>query len=103
LWACDLQVAFEVLKARILEPLCEKWYFFIVGAKAAFNVSGTQSGYRFITAEVLQELPLRATGYEGELELLLKACKGGHSVVEILITTHYIIWKALKPFAVDEK
>ena len=66
-------------------------------------MSDTQSGYRFITAEVLQELPLRTVGYEMELELLLKTCKWGHSVVEILVTTHYIIWKALKPFAVGEE
>jgi len=48
----------------------------------------TQPGYRLITAEVLQGLPLRAARYEGELELLLKACKRGHTVVEISVATH---------------
>jgi hypothetical protein len=53
-------------------------------------LTDTQSGFRLIQREVLQGLPLRATGYEGELELLLKACKRGHTVVEIPVTTCYI-------------
>jgi glycosyltransferase involved in cell wall biosynthesis len=66
-----------------------------LGVKAVSKLVGTpltdtQSGYRLIKAEVLQGLPLRATGYEGELELLIKACKRGHRVVEIKATTHYI-------------
>jgi len=66
-----------------------------LGVKAVSKLIGTpltdtQSGYRLITAEALQGLPLRATGYEGELELLLKACKRGHTVVEIPVTTHFI-------------
>jgi glycosyltransferase involved in cell wall biosynthesis len=66
-----------------------------LGVKAVSKLIGTpltdtQSGYRLIKAEVLQGLPLRATGYEGELELLIKACKRGHRVVEIRVTTHYI-------------
>ena len=53
-------------------------------------LTDTQSGYRLITAEVLQGMPLRATGYEMELELLIKACKRGHTVVEIPVITHFV-------------
>lgn len=65
-----------------------------LGVKAVSKLTGTpltdtQSGYRFVTAEVLQVLPLRATGYEGELELLIKACKRGYRVVDIPVTTRY--------------
>lgn len=65
-----------------------------LGVKAVSKLIGipltdTQSGYRLIRAEVLQGLPLRAAGYEGELELLIKACKRGHSVREIPIATRY--------------
>ena len=64
-----------------------------LGVKAVSKLIGTpltdtQSGYRLIKAEVLQGLPLRAAGYEVELELLIKACKRGHRVVEIKVTTH---------------
>jgi glycosyltransferase involved in cell wall biosynthesis len=66
-----------------------------LGVKAVSKLIGTpltdtQSGYRLIKAEVLQGLPLRAAGYEIELELLIKACKRGHRVVEIPVTTHFI-------------
>ncbi len=66
-----------------------------LGVKAVSKLIGTpltdtQSGYRLIKAEVLQGLPLRAAGYEVELELLIKACKRGHRVVEIKVITHYI-------------
>lgn len=66
-----------------------------LGVKAVSKLIGTpltdtQSGYRLIKAEVLQGLPLRATGYEVELELLIKACKRRHRVVEIPVTTHFI-------------
>jgi glycosyltransferase involved in cell wall biosynthesis len=66
-----------------------------LGVKAVSKLTGTpltdtQSGYRLIRAEVLRGLPLCATGYEGELELLMKACKRGHSVVDIPVATRYV-------------
>jgi glycosyltransferase involved in cell wall biosynthesis len=66
-----------------------------LGVKAVSKLTGTpftdtQSGYRLIKKEVLRGLPLRATGYEGELELLIKACKRGYSVVDIPIATRYV-------------
>jgi glycosyltransferase involved in cell wall biosynthesis len=65
-----------------------------LGVKAVSKLIGspltdTQSGYRLIRVEVLRGLPLRATGYEGELELLIKARKKGHAVREIPIATRY--------------
>jgi glycosyltransferase involved in cell wall biosynthesis len=65
-----------------------------LGVKAVSKLIGTpltdtQSGYRLIKAEVLKGLPLRAAGYEGELELLLKACKSGYRMREIPIATRY--------------
>ncbi|UCC66610.1 MAG: glycosyltransferase family 2 protein [Deltaproteobacteria bacterium] len=65
-----------------------------LGVKAVSKLTGTpltdtQSGYRLIKGEVLRCLPLCASGYEAELELLIKACKRGHTVVNIPTTTHY--------------
>jgi glycosyltransferase involved in cell wall biosynthesis len=66
-----------------------------LGAAAVTKLTGTpltdtQSGYRLITAKALQGLPLRAAGYEMELELLIKTCKRGHTVVEIPVITHFV-------------
>jgi glycosyltransferase involved in cell wall biosynthesis len=65
-----------------------------LGVKAVSKLTGTpltdtQSGYRLIRAEVLQGLPLRATGYEMELELLIKGLKRGHRVIDIPVATRY--------------
>ncbi|RLB07913.1 MAG: glycosyltransferase family 2 protein [Deltaproteobacteria bacterium] len=65
-----------------------------LAAKAVSKLTGTaftdtQSGYRLIKGEVLKGLALCSSGYEGELELLIKACKKGHSVVDISITTRF--------------
>jgi len=65
-----------------------------LGVKAVSKLTGTpltdtQSGYRLIRAEVLQGLPLRATGYEMELELLIKGRKRGHRVIDIPVATRY--------------
>jgi glycosyltransferase involved in cell wall biosynthesis len=65
-----------------------------LGVKAVSKLTGTsltdtQSGYRLIRAGVLRGLPLCAAGYEGELELLIKACKRGYSVADIPIATRY--------------
>jgi hypothetical protein len=65
-----------------------------LGVKAVSKLIGTpltdtQSGYRLIRAEVVRGLPLRAAGYDGELELLIKACKRGYGVIEIPIATRY--------------
>jgi glycosyltransferase involved in cell wall biosynthesis len=60
-----------------------------VSAMIGTPLTDTQSGYRLIASTVLRGLPLRAAGYEGELELLLKACKRGHNVIEIPIISHY--------------
>ena len=76
-------------KLKSLNHYVRNGIFSIVGAKVAFNMSDTQAGYRFITAKALQGLPLRAVGYQMELELLLKACKRGHSVVDISVATQY--------------
>ena len=66
-----------------------------LGVKAVSKLTGTpftdtQSGYRLIRGEVLEGLPLRASGYEGELELLIKACKRGYGVVEIAVMAQYV-------------
>lgn len=40
-------------------------------------------------SEVLTGMSLRTAGYEGELKILIKACKRGYGVVEIPIATRY--------------
>jgi glycosyltransferase involved in cell wall biosynthesis len=59
-----------------------------LGAKAVSrlchaDITDSQSGFRLIRKEVLKEIDLSTSGFETELELLIKACKRGFSVLSI--------------------
>ena len=59
-----------------------------LGAKAVARVchsdiTDSQSGFRLIRTEVLKEVDLVTLGFETELELLIKACKKGFSVLSV--------------------
>lgn len=47
------------------------------------DITDSQSGFRLIRAKVLKEIPLVTSGYEMELELLIKACKKGFDVLSV--------------------
>ncbi len=47
------------------------------------DITDSQSGFRLIRANVLREISLTTTGFEMELELLIKACKKGFPVLSI--------------------
>jgi len=47
------------------------------------DITDSQSGFRFIRTEILKEIPLLTSGYETELELLIKACKRDFNVLSV--------------------
>ena len=49
------------------------------------DITDSQSGFRLIRTEVLREIRLSTSRFETELELLIKACKKGFSVLSIPI------------------
>jgi glycosyltransferase involved in cell wall biosynthesis len=49
------------------------------------DITDSQSGFRLIRTEILREISLTTTGFEMELELLIKACKRGFGVLSIPI------------------
>ena len=54
------------------------------------DITDSQSGFRLIRAEVLRGIDLSTTGFETELELLIKACKKGFSVLSLPINTQKV-------------
>jgi glycosyltransferase involved in cell wall biosynthesis len=66
-----------------------------LGAKAVArlchsDITDSQSGFRLIRTEVLRDVDLITSGFETELELLIKACKKGFSVLSLPTTTQRI-------------
>ncbi len=49
------------------------------------DITDSQSGFRLIRTKVLRDISLTTTGFEMELELLIKACKRGVGVLSIPI------------------
>ncbi len=54
------------------------------------DITDSQSGFRLIRAEVLREIDFSTSRFETELELLIKACKKGFSVLSIPIATRRV-------------
>jgi glycosyltransferase involved in cell wall biosynthesis len=54
------------------------------------DITDSQSGFRLIRAEVLKKVDLSTSGFETELELLIKACKKGFNVLSVPINTQKV-------------
>jgi len=61
------------LGARAVSRLCHS------------DITDSQSGFRLIRNEVLRKVHLSTVGFDTEMELLIKACKRGFSVLSIPI------------------
>ena len=54
------------------------------------DITDSQSGFRLIRTEVLKGVDLSTSRFETELELLIKACKKGFSVLSVPINTQQV-------------
>src|SRR3972149_3427510 len=54
------------------------------------DITDSQSGFRLIRTEVLKEVDLSTSRFETELELLVKACEKGVSVLSVPINTQKV-------------
>jgi glycosyltransferase involved in cell wall biosynthesis len=66
-----------------------------LGAKAVArlchaDITDSQSGFRLIRTEILRKIDLTTSRFETELELLIKACKIGFSVLSLPIKSQKI-------------
>ena len=54
------------------------------------DITDSQSGFRLIQTDVLKEIDLFTSRFETELELLIKACKKGFSVLSVPINAQKV-------------
>ena len=54
------------------------------------DITDSQSGFRLIRTNVLKEVDFSTSRFETELELLIKACKKGFSVLSVPINTQKV-------------
>ncbi|MBI2430070.1 MAG: glycosyltransferase family 2 protein [Ignavibacteriales bacterium] len=62
---------------------------FLVSLRTGATVSDSQSGFRFITRRVLEQVKLQTTGFEAETEFILRAAKQKFSFGSMPIETVY--------------
>jgi glycosyltransferase involved in cell wall biosynthesis len=61
----------------------------VVSALARTSIPDSQNGYRMISAKVLEAVPVEATRYEAESEILIKAGKRGFPIRSVPVETIY--------------
>jgi len=71
-----------------------RYYANVIGSRAlswfiGTEVRDTQSGFRLVGADWLRSLPLTATGYEIETEMLIRLARRGASIVRIPVAAVY--------------
>jgi glycosyltransferase involved in cell wall biosynthesis len=79
-----------------------RYYSNVIGSRALSGligapVSDSQSGFRLFRADVLRDLPLTATGYEIETEMLIRLARRGARIVEVPVTLAYGGASKLRP------
>ena len=62
------------------------------------DITDSQSGFRLIRTEILKEIDFSTSRFETELELLIKACKKGFSVLSVPINAQKIDGTAFSHF-----
>lgn len=72
--------------ARRLNAAGVQLFNFLVKLLTRTNVSDSQSGYRVMKNNVLQNMHLRSSGYEIESEMLVKTARHGFMVKEVPIS-----------------
>jgi len=53
--------------------------------RTGFDINDSQSGFRFYSARLLRDLRLESEGYELEMEILMKAWRGGFRIGSIAV------------------
>jgi glycosyltransferase involved in cell wall biosynthesis len=89
----DILIASRSAEFSKMTFLRRFWNRLGVKAVARFchsDITDSQSGFRLIRTKVLKEVELSTSRFETELELLIKACKKGFTVLSVPINTQKI-------------
>jgi glycosyltransferase involved in cell wall biosynthesis len=73
----------------VLRYLTNKVTSLTVSLIASQRIKDSQSGFRYISSEVLKKIPLRTSRFQTESELLIKAGRMGFKISSVFISTIY--------------
>ncbi|HEY6874495.1 MAG TPA: glycosyltransferase family 2 protein [Geobacteraceae bacterium] len=80
---CDILIASRADQFRQMAGLRSCWNRFgswCMERRTGFAISDSQSGFRYYAARLIRDVELKSAGYDLEMEILLKAWRGGFLV-----------------------
>jgi glycosyltransferase involved in cell wall biosynthesis len=82
----DILIASRAKQFSEMAGLRESWNRFGVWCmrrKTGFEITDSQSGFRYYSERLLRNVSLSSDGYELEMEVLMKAWRGGYSIASL--------------------
>ena len=73
-------------RLRIFTNFVSSW---LVSLSAGTRIPDSQSGYRLLGRDIIENVPTRSTGYGAESEILIKAARRGYRIGSAPISTIY--------------
>ncbi|HLO27419.1 MAG TPA: glycosyltransferase family 2 protein [Geobacteraceae bacterium] len=97
----DILIASRAEQFRQMAGLRSSWNRFgswCIEKRTGFDISDSQSGFRYYSARLLRGVKLDAAGYDLEMEILLKAWRGGFRIDSIPVAARVADGRATSHF-----
>ncbi|MRR33684.1 glycosyltransferase family 2 protein [bacterium] len=97
----DILIASRSTQFNEMAGLRSSWNRFGVWCmrkKTGFVITDSQSGFRYYSARLLENLVLTSPGYEMEMELLMKAWRGGFTIGSLPVAARVADGRATSHF-----
>jgi hypothetical protein len=66
--------------------------------RTGFEITDSQSGFRYYTARLLRNVDLEAEGYDLEMEVLMKAWRSGYAIGSVPVAARVADGRATSHF-----
>lgn len=97
----DILIASRAVQFDQMAGLRSSWNRFGVWCmrkKTGFEITDSQSGFRYYSASLLRNIAPASSGYEFEMEILMKAWRGGFSIGSIPVPARVADGRATSHF-----
>lgn len=97
----DILIASRYSQFQQMAGLRRHWNRFgawCMKKRTGFDIDDSQSGFRYYSAQLLRSVTLKNSGYEMEMELLMKAWRGGFSIGSLPVAARVADGRATSHF-----
>jgi len=97
----DILIASRAVQYRQMAGLRSSWNRFgnwCIERRTGFAIGDSQSGFRYYSARLLRGVELFSDGYDMEMEILLKAWRGGYRIESVPVAARVADGRATSHF-----